>query len=184
MAVKTGGFLVLAQEVIFSSSVVELGIKPFGRLMTACTIATHLVLMGFVLSVTVRAFRLGFSMLRSFIMATLTVGFSVCAEKFEVSKAVVEGGFVQKNDDCVSALVFGVAGGALIGFNFSVLAVKPGFLCNIERDVLVAVKAKLFLSLFVEHLVAGRTFALEFDVCGRDFSGHDQRLNVLSGRSL
>jgi hypothetical protein len=184
MAVEARCFLMFAEQVVIGCAVVELGFKPFGWLMAACAVSAHLVLMRFVVLVAIDAVGLCFPVFGAGLMAVLTFGFSVRAEQLKVSKAVVESVFIQQHDDRISTFMFCVAGRTLIGLNLGALAVKPGFRVNVESDILMAVEAKLLLSLLVEHLVARGTFAFELEVRGCDFSGHDQRLNILSARGM
>gem|GEM_PF-6835282 len=152
--------------------------------MAVRAVAAHLILMGFVLSVAVRTIRFSFPVFRPIVMAVLTVGLSVCAQKLEVGEAVIKSALIQQHDDGVAALVFGVAGSTLIGLNLGTSTVKTRLLGNVQCDVFVAVKAELLLSRFVEHFVARRTFALILGMYGDHFPGHNQRLNILSSRSL
>ena len=57
---------------------------------------------------------------------------------------------------------------------------ETGFLIDICRDIFMAIHAQQTLTFFIEHFVAGGTFALEVGVVGNDFARHDQRLNILS----
>ena len=184
MAVEARSFLMFAQQVVIGCAVLELGFQPLGGLMAARAVGAHLVLMRFVVLVAVDAVGLCFPMLGVGLMAVLTFGFGVRAEQLEVGKAVVESVLIQQHDDRISTFMFGVAGRTLISLNFGTLAVKPGFCANVHCDIFVAVEAKRFLSLLVEHLVAGGAFAFQFGMGRRDFARHDQRLNILSDRGM
>ena len=58
------------------------------------------------------------------------------------------------------------------------------FATHVLGDVLMAVKAKLALPRFVEHLVATGAFAFEICMPMDDFARHDKRLDILSDCSV
>lgn len=57
---------------------------------------------------------------------------------------------------------------------------KSTAIADVAGHVFMTVEAKLSLALFVEHLVARGTLALQVGVSRDDFSGHHKRLNILS----
>jgi len=78
--------------------------------------------------------------------------------------------------------MLGMAGRTLVGLHFSPPTVESLFLRHVFGDILMTIETPLALSLLVEHLVARRTVGLKFGVPIYEFAGHDQGLNILSGR--
>ncbi len=181
MTIQTSRFAVFTEQGIFCCSVVKLAFQPLGRFVTGNTIKAHRFLMRLVVTMTVDALRWRFSMLQIRFMTIGAVGLRVRTAQLEVGEAMVKRSFVQNNDDRISSLVFCMAAGALVGLDFCAKPMKSSLATDVACDIFMTIEAKLPLPFFVEQLVAAGTLAFKIRMHLDDLTGHDERLNILSG---
>ena len=184
MAVETGGFNMFAEQRVVRRIVIKLGLQPLGWLVAGRAVIAHCAVVRLIVLVAVGTSRWRIAILYVRFVTVGTLRFLVRAEQFEICKTVIKSRFVNNHNNGVTSYVFGMTGGTLVGLNFSALAVESCFGLDIGCDVLMAIEAQKFLTLFVKHLVAICALGFEFRMPCNDLAGHHQGLNVLGHCNL
>ena len=161
---------------------VEVRLRPAGRLMAGGAVGTQLALVRLDLAMTVDALAGRVAEFLSGRMAAGAGDAAVCSIQLEVGLAVVEGGGQHRGDAAVPAQVFAVAGAALGAGDLRSPAMEAALLLQLRGDVLVAGRAALRLLGAIGAVVAAGAVGFKIGMRAGQRSGHEQALQRRGAR--